>query len=52
MIELTFQNVDDCDPLNDPLYIPVGRSPITAMTMVDYQLWCACGNIVYVLHSE
>ena len=46
------QNVSNKEPGDDPFYIPVGRSPVTALCLIESQLWCACGNNVHILHAE
>ncbi|KAI8518093.1 hypothetical protein Bbelb_041100 [Branchiostoma belcheri] len=39
-------------PVTEPVYIPVGRHPVTCVALVDDQLWCTCGNRVAVLNTN
>lgn len=46
------EDVQIGQPDQDIIYIPIGQSPIICMTEVDSQLWCASGNIVYIIHAR
>ncbi|XP_078606131.1 uncharacterized protein LOC144878889 isoform X2 [Branchiostoma floridae x Branchiostoma japonicum] len=39
-------------PVTEPVYIPVGRHPVTCVALVEDQLWCTCGNRVAVLNAN
>ena len=40
------------EPLEIPYYIPIGRCPVTFVTVIGAQVWCACGNEVHIMHAE
>ncbi|XP_064616291.1 uncharacterized protein LOC135480392 [Liolophura sinensis] len=46
------ENVGSSLPKLDVFYVPVGKSSVTSMSLLNDQLWCASGNMVYVLHAR
>ena len=36
----------------EPLYIPIGRLPVTSLVLVGDKLWLSCGSVVHILSSR
>ncbi|CAH1785700.1 unnamed protein product [Owenia fusiformis] len=46
------EDVSEKEPDHNIFYIPIGRSPVTSLVIIEQQLWCACGNSVHILHAR
>ncbi|ELU05731.1 hypothetical protein CAPTEDRAFT_223549 [Capitella teleta] len=46
------QQVQPREPQEEPVYIGIGRAPITAVLLGSHDLWVSCGNHVHIMRSS
>lgn len=45
------QQVQPREPQDEPIYIGIGRAPITSLLLVNSDLWVSCGNHIHIMRA-
>ncbi|CAL8083326.1 unnamed protein product [Calicophoron daubneyi] len=49
---LVMENVGEKEPKDSVYNLIIGFTRISSLLLVDHQIWCACGNTVYIFHAS